>query len=70
MVTRTYWVRTCVDLDSAGNPIGISYEAHDADGNLVGIHTEVPNPFETPHEAFASIYKVVVQQFGLQSTLF
>lgn len=70
MVTRTYWVRCCVDLDSAGNTIGCSYEAHDRDGYLVGLYTEQPGPFETPHEAFQRIVEAVVEKFGLQPTLF
>lgn len=70
MATRTYWVRCCVDLDSAGMPIGMSYEAHDADGQLVGLWTGCPNPFDSPHETFASVVERVGQEFGLQSTLF
>lgn len=64
------WVRLCVDLDSAGNVCGASYEHHDADGVVVSIGTHLFGPFDTPAEVLESLAAAHRGEFGVTQTLF
>lgn len=64
------WFRVSVDFDTAGNPVGRSYEAHDDNGELVALCHSGTAPFDDAFECFGATLAEVRNQFGLQVTLF
>lgn len=64
------WVRMAVDLDSAGNVCGASFEHHDADGVVVSFGTHLFGPFDTPAEVLESLISAHRDEYGVHQTLF
>lgn len=68
--TVKHWFRLAVDLDSAGNVVGASYEVHDVDGDLVTFGTVAVGPFDGIADAMALLDSFLAREYGLNFPLF
>lgn len=64
------WLRLCVDLDRAGNPIGASIEQRDDREPLSLLVLPLPEPFATPVEVFLEVLGEAHDRYGVQLSLF
>jgi len=64
-----HWFRLSLDLDSTGNPIGISYEVRQSE-RIVAIHVlPVPDPFTTVEDELHVLVSDVEDRYGIQLPL-
>lgn len=70
-MTPKYWIRLSIDLDPALNPIGSSYEVHDADGRPVTLVVPPVNgPFDSVGDVLRDLLDDVVSRYGVPLSLF
>lgn len=63
--------RICVDTDSAGQPIGASYEVRNLQGECTRIHhLPDPGPFDTVAETYRRIDADICARYGFTRSLF
>lgn len=65
-----YWIRICVDVDPALNPIGSSYEVHSADDLVSLVVRAADGPFDSASDVFGYCLDDVVSRHGVPLTLF
>lgn len=64
------WYRLCVDVDQAGNPIGISAELHLDDEPIAELRVGQPGPFTDRAEAVEELWSQVLWLKGEHRSLF
>jgi hypothetical protein len=69
MNTPRYYHRVMIDLDPAGNPIGLAVELHQDDERVGLTVLERPGPFDTPAEQLQRALVWLEEFRGFQLTL-
>ena len=68
--THPYWIRLCVDVDPAGNPIGRCAVLFENGRETATLWFTAPDPFDSLSDAWADLMTQYVDHLGTQLPLF